>query len=61
MICQNYNNLSLPEKIIIIGEIIHAIQNDDKAFKKGMDLISYAKARGILDGVVILPETNTSY
>jgi hypothetical protein len=61
MICENYNNLSLPEKITIVGEIIHAIQNDDKAFKKGMELISYAKARGILDGVTILPETNTSY
>ena len=61
MICENYNNLSLFEKITLVGEIIHAIQNDDKAFKKGMDLISYAKERGILDGVTILPETNTSY
>lgn len=61
MICENYNNLSLPEKITIVGEIIHAIQNDDKAFKKGIELISYAKARGILDGVIILPETDSIY
>jgi len=61
MICENYNNLSLPEKIIIGGEIIHAIQNDDKAFKKGIELISYAKARGVLDGVTILPETDSIY
>jgi len=61
MICQNYNNLSLPEKITIIGEIIHAIQNDDKTFKKGIELISYAKSRGVLDGVIILPETDSIY
>lgn len=56
MICPEYDNLSHPEKVKLIGEIVHAIQNDSVCFAAAQSVISLAEARGLLDNVTILPE-----
>jgi hypothetical protein len=58
MLCKNYDDLSHVEKIIYIGELIHACQSDDHFFNLGELIIGSAKTKGTLDGVVILPEVN---
>lgn len=58
MLCKNYDSLSHFEKVIFIGELIHACQFDDEMFEIGKNLIEKAKNKGTLDGVVILPERN---
>jgi len=58
MLCNKYADLSLIEKIRFIGELVHSVQNDDDCFQVAEALIVVAKRSGVLDGVVILPETN---
>ena len=59
MICPEYDNLSHPEKVKLIGELVHAIQNDSDCFKAGRELLLLAEGKGLLDNVTILP-TNTN-
>ena len=56
MICKKYDNLSHVDKIRYIGELIHIVQNDDEFYDMGFSLIYMARMKGILDGVLILPE-----
>jgi hypothetical protein len=56
MICKKYDNLSHVDKIRYIGELIHIVQNDDEFYEMGVTLINKAREKGILDGVLILPE-----
>ena len=56
MNCQAYLNLSTEEKVKMIGEIIHAMQNDPVAFMTCRGIINGARARGKFEGVTILPE-----
>ena len=58
MLCKNYDELSHVQKIVYIGELIHACQSDDHFFNLGEMIIESAKNNGTLDGVVILPENN---
>lgn len=57
MNCKEYLKLSTEEKVKMIGEIIHAMQNDPVAFMTCRGIINGARARGRFDGVTILPET----
>lgn len=56
MICKNYDSLSHVQKIVYVGELLHSCQSDDELFLMGLSLIELARQRGLLDGVVILPE-----
>lgn len=56
MLCKSYDELSHIQKIVYIGELIHACQSDDHFFNLGEMIIESAKTKGTLDGVVILPE-----
>lgn len=56
MICKKYDNLSHVDKIKYVGELVHIVQSNDDFFEMGEELIAKAKAKGLLDGVVILPE-----
>lgn len=56
MICKNYDSLSHVEKIVYVGELLHSCQSDDELFLMGLSLIELARQRGLLNGVVILPE-----
>lgn len=58
MNCSEYQKLSHVEKIELIGKLIHAIQSDNTSFWAGKDLIRIAQARGVLNGVTILPNSN---
>lgn len=55
MICDKYKNLSPREKIIFIGEVIHAVQSSDTFFNMAEDLIKMARKDGLFDGVIINP------
>ena len=56
MLCKNYDKLGHFEKIVFIGELIHACQSDDSYFNMGKSIIESAKRMGIFEGVTILPE-----
>ena len=56
MLCNNYNNLSHVNKIIYIGELLHAVQSDDDLFDLGNLIICNTKDKGLFEGVVILPD-----
>jgi uncharacterized protein YdeI (BOF family) len=55
--CKEYQKLSTEEKVKMIGNLIHAVQNDAVCFMTARGMINGAKARGVFDGVTILPET----
>jgi len=58
MICEKYSNLSPTQRIILIGQIVHAIQCDDVLFEHANRMIELATIKGVFDGVVILPPPN---
>jgi hypothetical protein len=55
MICKNYDSLSHVQKIVYVGELLHSCQSDNELFLMGLALIDLARQKGLLDGVVILP------
>lgn len=58
MICDKFNNLSPLEKVLFVGELIHAVQFDETSYTIGQEIISLAKRKGIFEGVVINPIAN---
>jgi hypothetical protein len=56
MLCKNYDKLGHFEKIVYIGELLHACQSDDNFFNQGEVIIQSAKKIGLFEGVVILPD-----
>jgi hypothetical protein len=56
MLCKNYDKLGHFEKIVYIGELLHACQSDDNFFNQGEAIIKSAKKMGLFEGVVILPD-----
>ena len=56
MLCKNYEQLGHFEKIVYIGELLHACQSDDSYFNQGKAIIESAKRMGLFEGVVILPD-----
>lgn len=56
MLCKNYEELGHFDKILYIGELLHACQSDNEFFNKGKSIIDSAKKRGIFEGVTILPD-----
>lgn len=57
MICEKYQNLTPVEQIVMVGQIVHAMQNDDEMFDFVKKIIFLADRRGILDNVTILPNS----
>jgi hypothetical protein len=55
--CKKYSELSIPEKTIAIGKIIHLFQNDDHYFDAFMSIIRQAENTGHFEDVTILPES----
>lgn len=56
MICEQYDQLSLPEKFEMIGKIVHLVQNDSDVFNEVDWLVKKATLSGKLDNVKIMPE-----
>lgn len=56
MICENYDKLSHAQKVIFIGQLTHAAQSDNDVFDLANHLITLAVAKGLFNGVEIIPE-----
>lgn len=56
MICTDYEQKTVPEKIIFTGKLLHAVMNDDRLHKIAEDIIKIAEAKGLFEGVTILPD-----
>lgn len=56
MICKLFDELSHPEKINLIGKVVHALQSDDLCFLEACQIVTHAQQKGLFNGVEILPE-----
>jgi hypothetical protein len=54
--CENYMNLSHIERIRFMVELIHVCQSDDDLFYDAAVLIDAGRAKGLFEGVKVLPE-----
>lgn len=57
MNCPEYQALSLQEKTVAIGELIHLFQNDTDCFYDLHYILLKARELGLLKEVTILPES----
>ncbi|MBK7883494.1 MAG: hypothetical protein IPJ81_06645 [Chitinophagaceae bacterium] len=55
MICEKFNQLTPFEKVIYIGKLVHAVENDDILFDAGNEIIELANNKGIFKGITIFP------
>lgn len=56
MICEKYESLSIVDKIMFTGELLHACMNDDRLFELGQQVIELGHTKGVFNGVQILPQ-----
>jgi hypothetical protein len=56
MICEKFNQLSPNERVIYIGKLVHAVENDNILFEAGNEIIGLANDKGIFTGITILPD-----
>ena len=56
MLCEKYNRLLPIERVLLIGELLHAMQSDNEFFDKSVRIIRTAKRKGLFDNVKILPD-----
>lgn len=56
MMCEKYEELTVVEKIRLIGAVVHCLQSDNALFIKALKLIDEGNKKGILDGVTFIPE-----
>lgn len=54
--CEQYMSLGFPEKCILVGQVIHLLQNDAESFTAITSMVRSAGQQGKLDDVTILPE-----
>lgn len=55
MLCDKYKELTVEERIRLIGSVCHCIQNDDTFFELACRAIEKAQNNGVLQGIEILP------
>ena len=55
MLCEKYNRLLPIERVMLIGELVHAMQSDNQFFEMSLKIIKTAKRKGLFDNVKILP------
>lgn len=56
MNCKEYMDLTQPERLQLQGLVWHLIQNDSKFFQLADMAVRRASEKGLLDGVVIMPQ-----
>lgn len=56
MVCSKYSELTIPQRTVAIGELIHAFQSDNEAFIAMLDIVVDAKIRGVFKGVIVNPD-----
>jgi len=57
MICSQFENLTIIEKIQLIGKLNHLVQTYESAFNVAVSMINKAEKDGLLSDIVIIPET----
>lgn len=58
MLCEKYDRLTPVERVMLIGELLHAMQSDNEFFDKSVKIVRTAKRKGLFDNVKILPNLN---
>jgi hypothetical protein len=53
---QEYQDLSLQERLTLIGSVVHLLQNDRDSFVTACSMVRSAHQNGVLDGVVMFPQ-----
>jgi len=56
MICEKFDQLTPYEKIIYIGKLVHAVENNGYIFDAGTELINMAEQMGLFKNVQFFPE-----
>lgn len=54
--CKEYQELALFEQRVLIGSVIHLLQNDSDSFKAMCSMVRSAEQYGCLSNVVMYPE-----
>lgn len=57
MICKEFDELTSLEKVRYIGLLCHGVQSDSHLFTIGQEIIRLAERKGLLEDVIIAPET----
>lgn len=60
MICKTYDDLTIPEKVQLIGKVIHLLQNEEAICRTFMSIVRGAEQQGLLNNVTIVPENKIS-
>lgn len=53
-----YQNLTIVEKIDMVGKLVHAIQADNEMFELAEKLLTKAEEKGLFINIKILPNGN---
>jgi hypothetical protein len=59
MICKNYSEMTVVEKVLFIGELTHACMSDDYLHENGITLIETARKKGLFENVKIMPSSDS--
>ena len=54
--CNEYQELDTNERIILVGQIVHLLQNDSESFVALSSMVRNAAQRGLFEDVRILPD-----
>lgn len=58
MLHENYQKLTIPERVQTVGMVVHALQNDVTFYNNVLELLEQSKDRGVFEGVVFVPQSN---
>lgn len=61
MICSKYEDLTILEKVQMIGKVHHAMQSDNELFDLASRIIDTAEMKGLFENVTILPNNTKDY
>lgn len=51
----NYQTLTIIEKIEMVGKLVHAIQSDNEMYNLAKELLTKAEEKGLFINIKILP------
>lgn len=55
--CQEYQELDNKSRLILIGSVVHLLQNDSESFIALSSMVRSAEQNGLFEDVTFLPET----
>jgi hypothetical protein len=54
--CKEYQDLEIQEKLVLIGQLVHLLQNDSGYFRSLSSIVRSAAQNGMFTDVKILPD-----